>query len=101
MVELSINLPSELLAKIGRFLSHPLADIFRDSHEDVSARMEDMMVGITSFMGDRYDPFSDPPTYVGRMGMGLDHEGSYAECFFWLKAADEWQQEMEDEYASQ
>ena len=40
---------------------------------------------VTDAMGDGFEPF--------------DRDISYCECYFWLKAADEWQQEMDDEYA--
>ena len=84
MVELNINLPPDILAKIGRFVSHPVADLMRESQKDVTDRMraivDDAMV--STFGIDPYDRNID-----------------YYECYFWLKAADEWQQEMDDEYA--
>ena len=81
MVELNIDLPPEILSKISRFMSHPVADLMRESQKDVTTRIQDM---VTDAMGDGFEPF--------------DRDISYCECYFWLKAADEWQQEKDDEY---
>ena len=101
MVELNIDLPPDILAKIGRFVSHPLADIIRQNKEDVQTRIEDMLLETLRYMGPSPDP-SDRPRMLLSASMDEDlygEDANYVKCFFYVKWIEDWEQQMEDEYA--
>ena len=105
MVELNINLPPDILAKIGRFLSHPLADIIRADKRatmlTAKRLLEDLRYPYLA-NGDTTDYSND---YMSIHNMDPCDDDTYAQCYFWVIALEKWHVQLvselddEDEYA--